>query len=155
MNLKIQCTVREPLPPIDPPMSNFKTVARFGFEHEAEYHKALLAEQGISSYISNAVIAESLSASIVGGIQLRCDEEDYEEAKRILDQIDQKKRERRERLKSQSFSFTCEECGAEITVSADRCGFVETCPTCKRYVDVPSLENDDDPAEDGQEPEGV
>jgi hypothetical protein len=134
-------------------MSNFKTVARFGFEQEAEYHKALLAEHGISSYISNAVIAESLSASIVGGIQLRCAQEDYEEAKRILDQIAQKKRQRRDRLKSQSFSFPCEECGAEITVSADRCGFVETCPTCKQYVDVPPLENDDDPTEHSQKPE--
>jgi hypothetical protein len=123
-------------------MSKFKTVARFGLEHEADYYQALLAEHGIASYISNAVIAEWLSASIVGGIQLRCDEVNYEEAKRILDQLDLEKRQRRQKLKSQSFSFPCEECGAEITVTADRCGFVETCPACKQYVDVPPLEGD-------------
>lgn len=124
-------------------MSKFKTVARFGHEHEADYCQALLADQGIASYISNAVIAESLSASIVGGIQLKCDEENFEEAKRILDELDREKHQRRERLKSRDFSFSCEECGQQITVTADRCGFVETCPACKQYVDVPPLEDDE------------
>ena len=125
-------------------MSNVKIIARFGHELEAEYYRALLAEHGISSHISNARIAESLSANIVGGVQLRCSENDYNEAKRLVDEVSQEKRLRRKHLKNQPFMFHCEECGAEILVTADRCGFVETCPTCKQYVDVPALEVGDE-----------
>ena len=128
-------------------MSNLKTIARYGHELEADYYRTLLAEHGISSYISNARIAESLSANIVGGVQLRCSENDYEVAKRLVDKVSQEKRQRRQHLKNQPFMFHCEECGAEILVTADRCGFVETCPSCKQYVDVPALEGGD---EDGK-----
>lgn len=79
-------------------MSNLKIIARFGHELEAEYYRALLAEHGISSHISNARIAESLSANIVGGVQLQCSENDYKEAKRLVDEVSQEKRLRRKQM---------------------------------------------------------
>ncbi|MED5286176.1 MAG: hypothetical protein VYC71_09345, partial [Planctomycetota bacterium] len=60
-----------------------------------------MAEHGISSHISNARIAESLSANIVGRVQLQCSENDYKEAKRLVDEVSQEKRLRRKHLKNQ------------------------------------------------------
>jgi membrane protease YdiL (CAAX protease family) len=34
-------------------------------------------------------------------------------------------------------AFPCEECGAKLMFAAERCGFVEICPNCGSYVDVP------------------
>lgn len=126
-------------------MSELKMLARFESVHQADFFQSMLAEHGIKSYVNNATIVqmEWILSNAVGGVQLDCSDQDYEQAKAILNQFEFEKKQRRDRLREQSYEFDCEECGRKITVSADRCGFVESCPHCGKYTDVPPLPEDE------------
>ena len=41
-------------------------------------------------------------------------------------------------LPEEDVTFACQECGKGITFPVERRGHVETCPHCRRYVDVPT-----------------
>lgn len=126
-------------------MTRSRTVARFVTVQEADTFQALLAEQGIRSWVNNATVVqmEWIISNAVGGVRLDVADDDYDQAKAIIDDLQRKRTDRRERLRSVRVTAVCEDCGREATFSGDRAGFVENCPHCGAYVDVPELEGAD------------
>jgi len=88
----------------------------------------LVQVAGTSPFLPHA--ADSVAVQVPSG--------HIERAKQIMDEYHSIKERRREaHTQDGPITFECEECGAEITCPADRRGYVEICPHCREYVDVP------------------
>ena len=120
-------------------MRGLRTVAIFLTLQEAATFRELLERFEI-----RAIVLDRgwLGSEASGGVPVEVAAEDFERARQLLADVDAFRRERRLKRQAKRISFSCEDCGGSITVSGDRCGFVETCPHCRCYVDVPEWDED-------------
>lgn len=120
-------------------MGGLRTVAVFLSLQEAATFRELLERFEI-----RAIVLDRgwLGSEPSGGVPVEVAAEDLERARQLLADVDAFRRERRLKRQAKRVSFSCEDCGALITVSGDRCGFVETCPHCRCYVDVPEWDEE-------------
>jgi membrane protease YdiL (CAAX protease family)/predicted RNA-binding Zn-ribbon protein involved in translation (DUF1610 family) len=115
------------------------TIATFDLAAQAETPRLLLEQEGIRAFLAddNLVRAIWFLANAVGGTKLQVATADAERARKILEHYQVAKQSSPVGLGKTSVPFACEECGESITFPAERCGHVETCPSCGAYVDVP------------------
>ncbi len=120
-------------------MNRLVTIATFDFPSEAHTLKVLLEQHGLEVFLAddNLVGTNWFLSNSVGGAKIQVPESQVEEATKI---IAENRQDSRQNLKSSAkpdVEFECEECGKTISFSANRRGGVETCPYCRKYVDVP------------------
>lgn len=119
-------------------MDKITTIATYSHPFQAEVDRQVLEQEGIRTFLAddNIVGANWLWSGAVGGVKLQVAESDVSRAAALLEAHREQQSEA-EAAAAGGVTFPCEECGQIITLSADRCGGVETCPHCHKYVDVP------------------
>ncbi len=120
-------------------MDKITTIATYLHPFQAEVDRQVLEQEGIRTFLAdeNVVGANWLWSSAVGGVKLQVAESDASRATALLEAHRGQQSEPGPAAAG-AVTFPCEECGQTITLSAERCGGVETCPHCHKYVDVPS-----------------
>jgi len=115
------------------------TVPTYDFPGKAQVLKLLLEEQGLDVFLidDNLVGTNLFLSNAVGGAKLQVRESDVETALQFVEADRQSSRHADKPLNKPDVKFDCEECGETISFAANRRGGVETCPFCRKYVDVP------------------
>ena len=122
------------------PMNSLVTIEEYDKAHLAQVAVLAIEEAGIQCFLQNETIVamDWFISNAVGGIRLQVAAENADAAKRILDEIQESKREREETSKDTWVAFHCERCKKPIAFSGISLGRVESCPKCGKYVDVPN-----------------
>jgi len=115
------------------------TVATFEFLPDADAMRCYLEQNGLEVFLQDTNTASIWGLSIaVGGIKLQVPSSQVKQATLLVEEFRANMKQRRpSRNDDEDIIFPCEECGMTISFPARRAGGVETCPYCKKYVDVP------------------
>jgi hypothetical protein len=109
---------------------------------EARFLCDVLAEKGIRADVAGAALGAvaglvPLGETTAPRIWVR--EGDSGRAREIVNEVARRRRMSLEpRDDDEDVEFFCQECGIRLTFPATSRGFVETCPACGNYVDVPA-----------------
>ncbi len=109
---------------------------------EADIVAAWLADQGITIHVKNRYSAVNVfvpSVSAPKGIEVCVvDPTQVELAKTLVrDHLEQRKEKTEDAQSGQTIETVCEECGKAARFPIEQRGTVQTCPYCRKYVDVP------------------
>jgi hypothetical protein len=115
------------------------TIASHAYPAEADLKCLLLDQHGIQALVIDAQVNFSLFLfNAVGGVKLVVARRDAERAVELLQEHTTVSGARAKVAHTRPpITFRCEECNAEMTFPDHRRGKVESCPSCREYVDVP------------------
>ena len=129
----------EPLPKLGEPLV---VVATFQYAAQAHLCQALLQQHGIWVTLADEATVEVnfLWSNAIGGVKVQVATSDGPEAAKLLEEFHTAYASKDSQATPEDLgevTFACEECEAEVTFSGERRGYVETCPKCHKYIDVP------------------
>ncbi len=109
---------------------------------EAGFLADVLADKGIRAEVVGATLGTAggwLPLGEATAPRLWVREGDSGRAREIVNEVNNPRREsgRLSARDDEDVEFPCQECGIMLTFPAASRGFVETCPACGNYVDVP------------------
>lgn len=122
---------------------------------EAHFVCGLIQDAGINAWVIDDVSSIGLSGWTgpmpeLHKPQVWVERADAERVKPVLDDYEQRLRERRAQAKrgpdagDETIEVTCDGCRQASSFPADRRGSVELCPHCGRYVDVDDSDDEDE-----------
>lgn len=107
---------------------------------EADIVAAWLDEQGITVYVKdrNAGSLAPLTVAPLGVEVCVVDPEQAQRAKSLVrEQLEHRKEKNDQSAIRSTIESVCEECGKASRFPFEQRGTVQTCPHCRRYLDVP------------------
>ena len=114
-------------------------VATFSDPADAERCWNLLMQEGIEARAVELRDSNSLVPNVNVPLALQVEASDVVRARELVEQHEASPQEpaMAGTVDVSEAVFACEECGETITVPGERRGYVEVCPHCGQYVDVP------------------
>lgn len=117
-----------------------QTIASFNLAVDADLLKFELEKEGFTVFLADATLVsmDPLLGMAVGGIKVQVPDSQVKMATSVVAKWQQGRvttKMKRESLGD--VAFNCEECGKSLKFPGARRGGVETCPHCKKYIDVP------------------
>ncbi len=140
----VNISVREdPLDlPENPTGKELFTVATFDHRAMADVCRVAIEQEGIAVFIADDHLVGGVNfllSNAVRGIKVQVTDTDARRAMEIWHRT-KPAAETNEFGNDTPVEFDCEECGKFLSFPGRRRGYVETCPHCGEYVDVPERE---------------
>ena len=114
---------------------------------EADIVAAWLAEKGITVHVKDRFAAGTMQTPLIvapKGIEICVvDPEVAEQARALVREHVEHRREKTDEAAGGTIEAVCEECGNVSRFSFKQRGTVQTCPHCRQYIDVPETSEGD------------